>query len=100
MTTVKLCNWYVSDIYANDPYKAPEQRQPCLVGEVYGHPNPRHEDGKLVRTTAIQKTEGRWVQTRNTIYELDGPPAPGYQKYCDDNSITIDPDAPVKLLQA
>lgn len=42
-----------------------------LYGEVYG--DPRYPDGTSVQTTKIVEwdKDGRWVQTKNTYYELE-----------------------------
>jgi hypothetical protein len=46
-----------------------------IVGEVYG--NPKHEDGKLLRTTAVVEVNGNKIKTYSgSEYELGEPDCP------------------------
>lgn len=88
---MKLEKWgMVAGLY--DPRKAPELQTFHLVGEVYGHPDPRFRDGTRIRTAAIVgKQDGFIVSPDNELgpvvlvvtesgrdYEL-GDPDPGYE---------------------
>lgn len=54
-----------------DPYKAPEQLTPCLQGNVFGHPNKKHHDGKFISTSRIIGKRNSLVVTQSgTEYEL------------------------------
>jgi hypothetical protein len=45
-----------------------------LVGAVYGHPNPRHCDGKRIRTSRIiRQLDDGTIETQNTRYTLGLP---------------------------
>jgi hypothetical protein len=54
------------------PYRAPELTPQMLQGRVFGHPDPKHEDGTLVQTSAIVSIdlERRRIETENTVYLL------------------------------
>jgi hypothetical protein len=55
----------------HSPYAAPEQLCLCLQGNVYGHPNPRHHDGKFIVTSRlIGKRNGLAVTQSGSEYEL------------------------------
>lgn len=97
MDIYKIKNWAVVDgFYGSDPYKAPEQRVPCLKGEVYGH--PKFEDGTIVVTTPIVKSEGTWVGTKSgTTYDLSGEPEAGWLEYLDLIGFKFDPENPVSF---
>lgn len=69
----KMENWGV--IYRDqDPYKAPELRSAVLVGDRYGP----GDDVKNVITSSILGKSGKYVVTKNSLYDL-GEPDPGYE---------------------
>jgi len=77
---MKIENWGI--VLRGGPYQAPEQFTTHLVGAVYGHPNPRHYDGKHIQTSAIVSGDPatETVTTRSgSVYEL-GEVAPEYEK--------------------
>lgn len=90
-------NWEVVTAPSN-PYQAPELWKARLRGDVIDHPRLGTQKG--VVTSSIQKSEGRWVKTRNTTYELVGEPAAPYKEWCDENGIVIDNDWPVKFRES
>jgi hypothetical protein len=66
---VLLQDWFVRFLHLDDVYVAPECRHAVLAGEVYGH--PRFPDGYPVKTSAVEKVEGRLITTRGgTVYRL------------------------------
>ena len=72
----RLENWkMVVHPYDADGYTAPEATRYCLRGIVYGHTNPRHFDGKEIRTSTIQEIDikNRMAITSNSVYELGTP---------------------------
>lgn len=67
---MELRNWAVCELPQEfDPYKAPELQQPkfALQGQVYGHQNERHYDGKWVTTSRPVAHDGV-----DTIYTISG----------------------------
>jgi len=72
------------------PYTAPECFAIWAVGEVYGHPSPRHPDGKMIHTTQIvaMNVEEGWLETKNTRYAL-GEIDPEFQKWITENGISL-----------
>ena len=92
----RLENWSVVP-GASDPYMAPELHGICLQGEVYDHPNQRHNDGKIVRTSRVMDVSGKVVKTYSgSIYEL-GEPSPDYVEWMNNNNINFDPQNPIKI---
>lgn len=58
----------------SDPYTAPELISTCLSGKVYGHPDPRHCDGKEIVTSRVIGKRNQLVITRSgNEYELLNP---------------------------
>lgn len=82
MSKPKIENWAL--VNNDDGFKAPEQIKYFIIGNVYGHPNPKHYDGKEIQTSTIVDLdiERKYVKTRNTEYEL-GDPKPEYQEWLD-----------------
>ena len=76
--TVNIEGWSLVADNA-DCYTPPENRVFCLHGRVYDH--PRHNNGKVVTTSPIDKVDGDRVETRNTIYIL-GCPDQDYIEWC------------------
>ena len=80
----RLENWAI--VTDASPYTAPELIYFCLVGNVFGHENPRHEDGKHVMTSRIMQVRGRKVTTYSGyVYEL-GEVSPEYKDACPDRN--------------
>ena len=44
-----------------------------IVGNINGDTKGRFEDGHLVRTSTVLKTEGDIIYTRNSVYKLGEP---------------------------
>jgi hypothetical protein len=79
MMKIQLKNWSFT-ANGDDGYKAPEQLIPCLQGNVYGHPNPKHHDGKFIVTSKlIGKRNGLAITQSGSEYEL-GDVDPNYEK--------------------
>ena len=95
--TVWLDDWSMVPNGSPDPYKAPEFYRATLHGRVSGH--PFHEDGSYVTTSTPLASNGREVETHNTIYNL-GLMSEGYKKWCSSNGIDVDPKEPVKVKTA
>lgn len=92
----RLENWSVVP-GSSDPYMAPELQSICLFGEVYGHPNPRHHDGKIVRTSRVMDVSGKVVKTYSgSVYEL-GVVSPDYVEWMKSNNIPFDPENPITI---
>jgi hypothetical protein len=73
----RLENWYVGPCIA-DPYKAPEQLEFRLHGNVYD--DYRFFPGELIHTSAVKGKQGNLVVTNSgTRYEL-GVVDPNYEK--------------------
>lgn len=89
----KLQNWSLNMDDSN-PYQAPEARRINLYGYVYGH--PRFTDGYFVKVSTLQKAEGRFITTRNSVYKL-GKILPSYRTYLKDNNIDYNPQQPITL---
>lgn len=69
----KMENWGV--IYRDqDPYKAPELRSAALVGIRHG----LGDNVKNVTTSSILGKSGKYVVTKNSLYDL-GEPDPAYE---------------------
>ena len=90
---VKLENWYITSDGIRSPYKAPELHQPVLHGNAYGH--PKFDDGDIIFSTPIVSINGKYIETKNTIYEL-GKIDSGYLNWCTKNGITINNTDPIK----
>jgi hypothetical protein len=95
-TIVKLRKWAVVP-GTNNPYTAPEARGLRLIGEVHGH--PWRPDGEVVTTSRVEYADGRHVRTYSgTQYLLDGSPREDYVAFCAEHNITLDLDAPIKIV--
>ena len=94
MTVFRLKNWAIgSDGHA---YMAPEQIRLSAYGEVYD--NPKFEDGTTIRTSDIEKSEGRDLLTKSgSVYRLEGDPDPDYLVHLEKIGYEIDLDNPVKF---
>ena len=68
----KLENWGIINS-EQDPYKAPELQTQCLVGDRIGH----GDNLKSVKTSSIIGVSGKYVETKNSLYDL-GEPDPAY----------------------
>ena len=91
---VLLDDWSMVPSGGLDPYKAPELLRATLHGRVTGH--PLHVDGTYVTTSLPLASNGREIETHNTIYNL-GLMSEGYGEWCFHNGVEIDPMAPVKI---
>ena len=94
---VWLDDWSMVPNGEPNPYQAPELRRATLHGKVSGH--PFHEDGSYVTTSTPLASNGRQVETHNTIYEL-GRMSSGYGEWCFHNGIEVDPKLPFKFKTA
>lgn len=56
-------------IAKNAEFFKPSDNYWVMFCDVYGH--PKHEDGKRVVTSQIQKHEGNRVETLHTIYTIE-----------------------------
>jgi len=92
--TVYLDDWSMVPNGSLDPYKAPELLRATLHGRVSGH--PFHEDGSYVTTSSPLASNGREVETHNTIYKL-GLMSEGYKEWCFHNGVDVDTQRPVKI---
>lgn len=64
----RLKKWAFVTPYGD--YAEPLHARTYLVGEVYGHRNPKHYDGKKIYTSALKWFDGQRCQTLNTLYQL------------------------------
>jgi hypothetical protein len=74
---VKIRNWSVVSDFSN-PYQAPECLKLFLSGEV------EDDNGKcIIRSSSVVSLNllGRKVETRNTVYLLEGPPDEGWLSF-------------------
>ena len=92
--TVWLDSWAIVP-HDDSPYLAPELRRMCLHGKVTGHPS--FDNGEYVTTSVVLASNGREVETHNTIYNL-GMMSADYKKWCFSNGIEVDPQTPIKVL--
>lgn len=72
----KIENWGIIE-HDPDPYKAPELRTFCLIGERIGTGDPYMR--KSIKTSRIIGKFGPLIETRNSLYELDSVD-PEYEK--------------------
>jgi hypothetical protein len=73
---------------------APEQSYHVLAGEVYGH--PKKADGSLVKTSAIEKIDGRIITTESgSVYRL-GRISRKYRRWLRKEGIEYDRKNPIK----
>ena len=96
---VWLDDWSIVPSRHGNPYMAPEHPslRPLLYGRVSGH--PRYENGTYVTTSCVLASNGREVETNNTIYNL-GVMSRGYSEWCSSNGVDVDPKHPVKVKTA
>jgi hypothetical protein len=79
ISSMKLENWSFT-VRGCDPYTPPEAGEPVLQGNVYGHSNPKHHDGKFIVTSRLKgKRNGLVVTQSGSEYEL-GTVDPNYEK--------------------
>jgi hypothetical protein len=96
---VIMKDWAVVGDDTGNPYRAPEYAPPHLHGRVFGH--PRKADGSEVTTSRIVSVEGRRIETRHTVYWLEGPPEPTYVAWCNEHGIPPPTEAvPIRLVLA
>ena len=50
--------------------------RPTVIGNVYGHPAENIPDGELIRTSHIVDIQGDQLETRNSMYTLEGDNVP------------------------
>ena len=84
---------------ADDLFLAPELLLKSVVGNVYGHPNPRHHDGKRVVIGTVRAVDGRFVKTRRTTYRL-GRVSRRYRAWMSKTGIDYDAQNPIKLINS
>lgn len=92
---IRIEQWAV--VEDADPYVAPEMRRRYLRGQVFGHPNPRHADGKTVTTSRIINVDGRRVKTNSGSTYVLGEPDPAYVEFCRSINQTMDELNPIKV---
>ena len=85
-----LRNWSIIARQRHE-YEAPELAFPSIRGNVYGG-HPRVEDGQELFSGTILKfdTDAMVVETRRSIYKLDGPPEMKFAEYLAKNNYTIE----------
>ena len=68
---MKLENWAIT----GNPYQATEIRRTYLTGNVYGHHDKRHFNGKSIRTSHIigKTTNNMIVTASKSLYDLGVP---------------------------
>lgn len=92
---VRLKNWGIVEDPRCTPYQAPETRQRCLHGAVYGH--SKFKDGTVITTSPIYESDGIIITTASgTIYILKNVD-PEYKKFCKENNIKLDLKNPIKI---
>jgi hypothetical protein len=87
----KLKDWSVV-ARAVPVYIAPELSANCLGGTLV-------DSGKEIVTSTIVGVQGRIIRTRNSIYELIGPPEAAYAQYCERIGRTIDDKQPIAMVK-
>lgn len=71
-----------------------------LLGNVFGHSNPRHEDGKSVVTSRVVSVDGRKITTRSgSVYTL-GKISPEYREYIKRTRPEWDWRNPIKMAES
>jgi hypothetical protein len=88
--------WSLNTRFDN-PYIAPECYYPSVCGKVYSHVytdgRTGKEDGTVITTSAVNKTEktpkGMVVTTLSGSRYLLGDPDPAYINYCEDNGYHV-----------
>jgi hypothetical protein len=89
MATYHLHKWAVVNLY-DDPYRAPEINPPCLSGY-------RDQQEKRIRTSPIDKVDGRTITTKSgSVYILEDMD-PEYKEWLDNNNVSFDPENPIKV---
>jgi hypothetical protein len=76
---VKIRNWAV--IGSLNPYQAPEICIKYLTGSVENHPKLGSSNSMVSGPIENLDLKGRRVETRNTIYLLEGPPNESWIEY-------------------
>ena len=94
-SVINLDNW-TCRFTSDNCYLAPEANPVCLGGIVTNH--PAIEDGKIVRTSPIKDSEGRFVLTRNNLYFL-GEPHEEFLTWIKEKDIDFDPENPIRKNQ-
>jgi len=74
-----------------DPFKAPEESTKLLKGRLV-------DGGKIIVTSKITNAVGRMIETKNSIYELVGPPETCYAEYCKKIGRVIDLENPIEMI--
>lgn len=93
---IRIENWAVVRAWA-DYYQAPEVSPFQISGQVYGHPNERHEDGKVCVTSIVKEVNGSIVTTQNNTYIL-GTPSPEFVNWCKENGCHVPTaECPIKV---
>ena len=87
----KLRDWAV--VATEAPFLPPEASPNKLKGRLV-------DSGKGIVTSPIKNAVGRMIETRNSIYELVGPPEPGYAEYCKSIGRVIDDEQPIAMIGA
>ncbi len=84
---MRMENWSIH-VGGEDPYKAPEEAERRLHGNVYG--NPKFPDGHEVTTSSIKKVDypNKRVETQNSVYEL-GKVSPEYAAWIRKNRFKL-----------
>lgn len=92
---VVLQDWLVRLRYRGEEsfYLPPELNYSVLAGAAYGH--PRFPDGHKVKTSAIERIDGRFVTTKGgTVYRL-GRVSKEYREYLRKEGIPYNSAQPV-----
>jgi len=83
LKVIELRNWTLCS--RGDRYTPPEGRTLCAGGSVESHPDlsickdaPAEE--RRITTSGIESATGRLVKTRNSVYNLVGPPCEHFHK--------------------
>jgi len=97
MNEVRIENWSVCHSKGG-LYDPPEMWQPCLSGNVYGH--PRKPDGHSVSTSPIVDVNGRLITTATGTIYLLGQVDPLYVEHCEKHGLTVPTEeVPIKGLK-
>jgi hypothetical protein len=88
MAEYYLNKWSVTHL-SKSPWLAPECNPVCLQGV-------RDEDNRSVRTSPIDKVEGRIIRTESGSAYFLGEPDPEYLAYLESIGYDYDPENPIK----
>jgi hypothetical protein len=91
---VVLQRWSVCN--SSNGYNPPESWSWYLQGRVYGHPDPRFDDGVSIVTSRVLSVDGRKVTCRSRTYKL-GRIHPKYRQWLKDNGYDYNPHQPVTV---